>query len=284
MVIGGGSLLGETIIKSFQESPNTKVNFTYFRKRIEGGIFLDITDPFQCSEIISGENPDCVILVSAETNVDYCELNQAESFNTNVEGTRNIVQSCENRKLVYFSTDSVFDGRKGSYSEDDHPNPINNYSRTKLFGEYSVATLNNYLILRVCMLYATDPNYPKFANWVIRSLSANQTVSIATDLCYTPTYVDDIAFATSQLISRDLCGIYHVAGSSSHSSYEMAHIIARIFGFNEDLIEPVKSDYLDRLATRPKNSTLTIQKLNDLGIGMHKFQDGIRIVKKGMKG
>ena len=279
LIIGGGSLLGSALAKVFTISPNTEVIFTYCNQPFDRAIFLDITNVNQCQRSISQLDPNCVILVAARTDVDYCELNQNDSFRTNVEGVHNVVKACSGRKLVYFSTDSIFDGAKGNYRENDLANPINYYSKTKFCGELATQSLDDHLILRICMLYSHTIDYPKFINWLIRSLSKKTMVSVATDLYSTPTFIDDIAKATFELVQNNLRGIFHVAGASSHSCYEMAGLISSIYGFDKQLITPVTAKELKRTALRPKYSTLNIQKLNDQGISMNNFQDGMSLIR-----
>ena len=279
LIIGGRSLLGRALAAVFTSNPNTEVTFTYCKKPLDRAIFLDITNANQCQRAIGELDPNCVILVAARTDVDYCELNQTDAFQTNVQGVHNVVKACLGRKLVYFSTDSIFDGVKGNYREDDPANPINYYSKTKFCGELATQSLDDHLILRICMLYSHIIDYPKFINWLIRSLSKKTMVSVATDLYSTPTFIDDIAKATFELVQNHFRGVFHVAGASSHSCYEMADLIASIYSFDRQLITPVTAKQLKRTALRPKYSTLNTQKLNDEGISMNNFQDGMMLIR-----
>jgi len=123
---------------------------------------------------------------------------------------------------------------------------------------------------------------PKFINWLIRNLNENKKVNVVIDLFATPTLIDDLATASLELVRKDRTGIYHVAGATALSCYEMATTVAEVFGFDKSLINPVKDIELKRAAKRPKFSTLNISKLEQEGILMSTFEQSIRKIRESL--
>ncbi len=130
------------------------------------------------------------------------------------------------------------------------------------------------------MLYGDQLDSPKFINWLIKNLSENKEVRVATDLYGTPTLTDDLANATLELIRKNKKGIYHVAGSSALSCYDMALQVAEVFNLDKKLILPVKNENLKRKAPRPKYGTLNISKLESEGIKMSTLPEGLLRIKE----
>jgi len=281
LIIGASGFLGNKLIEVF--SKEFEVLGTYNSKKKEKLIQLDISNEAQVKETIEKINPDIIMLTAAETNVDLCETNVQHAEKVNIKGVENVTKCCGNIKLVYYSTDSVFDGEKGNYVETDVPNTVNFYGKTKLMAEEAVKKLNNFLILRTCMLYSDQSESPKFINWLIRNLNENKKVNVVIDLFATPTLIDDLATASLELIRKDRTGIYHVAGATALSCYDMATTVAEVFGFDKSLINPVKDIELKRAAKRPKFSTLNISKLEQEGILMSTFEQSIRKIRESLK-
>lgn len=281
LIIGASGFLGNKLKETF--SKEFQVYGTYYSNPIKDLIQLDIRDEVKVKELIERINPDIILLTAAITNVDLCEKDKNLAEAVNHKGVLTVVKYCENRKLVYYSTDSVFDGEKGDYKEEDIPNPLNHYAKTKLLGEEAVKTIKNHLILRTCMLYSDQVESPKFINWLIRSLSERKKINVATDLAATPTLIDDLAQATLALVKSDKGGIYHASGATALSCYEMAMEIVNVFKYNKLLISPCKDEDLKREAKRPKISSLNISKLEKEGILMSDFEQGMRKIKESLK-
>jgi dTDP-4-dehydrorhamnose reductase len=132
-------------------------------------------------DLFSKLKPDITIHTAAETNVDKCETQKELSWKINVEGTRNIAEACKKlgAKLVYVSTEYVFDGEKGSYVEEDKPNLINHYGTTKLEGENQIVSrCKDYAILRTSVIYGWHPWKQNFATWMINSLKLDSFESV----------------------------------------------------------------------------------------------------------
>ena len=263
LVTGASGLLGNKIVKTANGNYDvTPLHSTH--PLHSGSLKLDVTDRKQVLNLFSTLEPDVIIHTASETNVDKCEIQKEHAWKINVEGTRNIAEACKaGVKLIYISTDYVFDGRKGDYKEDDTPNPINYYAVTKLEGEKQVIqNCKNFAILRTSVLYGWHPLKQNFATWVINELKQNKEITVVEDHYNTPTLADNLAEMAIEAIPKDLQGVYHACGSERIGRYEFARQIARAFDLNQNLIRPIKMEQLTAwIAKRPRDSSLNTNKI-----------------------
>ena len=267
LITGASGLLGSEIVqlarKDYEVIPshNTKLFHS-------DSLRLDITDQKQVSSLFRQLKPDTVIHTAAETSVDRCEIQKELAWKINVEGTGNVAVTCSkiNAKIVYISTDYIFDGEKRFYTEEDTPNPINHYGITKLKGERQVKKFcKNYVILRTSVLYGWHPWKQNFVTWVINSLKQKKKISIVKDHFNTPTLADNLAKMTIEAVQKNVQGLYHASGSQRISRYEFAQQIAKTFNLNQSLINPIKMKQVTAWkAKRPKDSSLNTNKIKDL--------------------
>jgi len=264
LVTGASGLLGNKIVEHAKN--DYKLVPIYKTTPLHSNsLKLDITDAVEVSNLFSRFKPTVVIHTASETNVDKCETEKVHAWKVNVEGARNIADACQkvNAKLVAISTDYVFDGEKGLYTEEDTPNPINYYGVTKLEGEKQVINYcKNYAILRTSVLYGWHPWKQNFATWVINKLRQQQEINIVEDHYNTPTLADNLAEMALEVAEKDLQGLYHASGNERISRYEFAKKIAETFGLNSDLIKPVKMSQMAAwTAKRPRDSSLDTGKI-----------------------
>lgn len=282
-ITGGSGLLGS---KFNRFADDYEVITTYNSNPRENAVKLDITDGKDVRDKIESLTPDLVVHSAALTNVDYCEDHQEEAYKINAQATLNIAEACKkvDAKLIYVSTDFVFDGEEGSYSEDHKTNPVSYYGLSKLKGEEFVQnTGGNYAITRVSVLYGLHTNF-NFVTWVINELRAENQINIVTDEYNSPTYADNAAEAILNIYANDKTGIYHIAGDERINRFKFAENIARIFELDETLINPIKSEELTRKAQRPMDSSLSVEKAkNDLDIKLLNTVNGLKEMKKVMK-
>lgn len=277
LIIGASGFLGQKLL--FLLSTQFEVIGTSRTQVSKQTVPLDITDSQNVKEVLERINPIIVIVTAVFANMDRCETEKEAAIKTNVIGIKNIIEHCQNRLLIYYSTEAIFNGMDGNYQEDDPPDPVNFYGETKLRGELIVKTLPHYLILRTTLLYSDQLDSPKFIPWLIRNLSQQKPVHVATDLITNPTLIDDLAEATLSLIHKKCSGIYHVAGASALSCYNMALYIAQKWKFDPSLINPVKRKDLPWKAKRAENATLCIDKLKKEGIHMSTFEEGMEKIR-----
>ncbi|MBU0614823.1 MAG: dTDP-4-dehydrorhamnose reductase [Nanoarchaeota archaeon] len=280
-IMGAGGFLGTKLVKILSE--HHEVYPFYHGKEPK----VDITQIQDIQKIIDVK-PNIVIHAAGMTNVDLCETYKELAEKVNVAPMHSIVEACNKTKakLVYFSTDFIFDGEKGMYKEDDTPNPLGYYALTKLKAENILKEKSDdYLILRVVVLYGYngDNSERSYVNWVVNSLSQGKEIKTYTDQYGTPTLTDDIADAVNLLTKNDCKGVYHVAGAQRLTRYDMAIKIAEEFNLNKCLIKPILMKDLNLPAKRPKDSSLSIEKLKKQGILMHTFEEGIKIMRHQTK-
>ena len=250
---------------------------------------VDITNKDELSQAIKNSNADVIFHLAAKSDVDGCEKDKdlgenGDAWRINVLGTQNIARICEiyNRKLIYISTDFVFGGEKQFYTEEDIPNPVNWYAKTKYEGEKIVQKLHSsWIIMRIAYPYRAKCVKNDFVRAIKEKLEKEEQVSMVTDHIMTPTFIDDIALALDKLCMNDERGIYHVVGSQFISPYDAATLIADLFGYNKNLILETKRDeFFDGRARRPFRLALKNDKIRGLGVTMVTFEEGLRKVKK----
>ncbi|MDD5347925.1 MAG: SDR family oxidoreductase, partial [Candidatus Omnitrophica bacterium] len=162
----------------------------------EPGFAVDIADPASLEPLFKQVSPKTVFLSAALTNVDYCESHPEESSRINVQGTKNVVDACarQRAKLVFFSSDYVFDGTDGPYSETDCPGPICEYGRQKLAAETAVAsTLEDYLIIRTTVVFGCEKARKNFCYRLVSTLGEGKEIRVPSDQVGTPTYAGNLA-------------------------------------------------------------------------------------------
>lgn len=286
-ILGTGlsGMIGSRIIEQLQ----AKYNFEDISLEQK----IDITDRKRVLEKIRESQGDIVLHLAAKTDVDGCEKDKilgedGQAWKVNVLGTRNVVDGClsTGKKIIYISTDFVFDGVNpptGGYTEDDLPNPISWYGRTKYEGEKIVKENgNNWLILRLAFPYRSKfPQKKDFARAVLSLLEEGKRVRAVIDQFITPTFIDDFVLAIDRLINDWNCGIYHCVGSQTLTPYAAAKIIAQTFIQDVNLIEKVSaSSYYKDRAPRPFKPAMKNDKITKLGIKMRTFQEGQEVVRE----
>ncbi len=251
---------------------------------------FDITDKQSISEAIISSNATIVLHLAAKTDVDGCEKDKplgisGDAWKINVEGTKNVINACarSGKKLIYVSTDFVFDGKKEKpYGEEDAPSPINWYGQTKYEGEKLVVSSSlSWVILRLAYPYRANFQKRDFARVLIDRLKNGEKVSLITDHIMTPTFADDLSYALEIIINKESLGIFHAVGSQFVSPFEAGVIISNIFGFDKNLLQKTtRGEFFKNRAPRPFNLALKNDKIQKLGIRMKSFEEGVLGVRK----
>ena len=249
---------------------------------------LDLTNKEEVYKIIQKYKPDCIIHTAAMTNVDACELNPEDCQKNNVDATQYIVDACANTKthLIYISTDFVFDGTAGPYSEEDQPNPLSIYANAKLSSEKIVQQSGlPYSILRTMIVYGVtdDVQRSNIILWTKNSLEQGKDIRVINDQFRGPTLAEDLAEACYQAAIRKATGIFHVSGREVISILDIANKVADFFQLDKKYIHPVSTAELNQPAKRPLRTGFIISKAEkELGYRPHSIDEGIEIVIKQM--
>ena len=249
----------------------------------DGGVglrSLDITDTGRLRQLMQDANPDVVILAAAIANVDRCELEPDATARVNVEAVRHVASLCaaSGALLVHYSTDYIFDGVSGPYAEDDAPNPIGVYGAQKLAAEREIRSLlpASHLILRTTVVYGTEPAGKNFLVRLLRNLRDKTPIRVPNDQVGSPTFVDDLAVATWQLIEAGARGTFNVAGSERMDRYAFAQRAAAAFGLDPAPIVGVRTSEMTQGAARPLDAGLRVDKVEAfLGRRMMSASEGL---------
>ncbi len=223
--------------------------------------------------------PEIVVHLAAYTDVDGCESNEEKAFAVNAEGTLHVaraVSRCQ-AKMVYLSTDYVFDGNKREpYLESDAPHPLNVYGRSKLKGEQYVQTwAKDALIIRTQWLYGRHGK--NFVNSILRQANEKKTLSIVNDQIGSPTHTIDLSEAISVLIQCDANGIFHVSNGDACTWYEFGQKVLELSDLSDVKVIPISSKELGRPAVRPSYSVFSPQKLKkETGFVLRSWSEALR--------
>ena len=229
---------------------------------------LDILNLHSLERNFHKIKPDVVINCAAYTKVDKAEEEKELAYNVNAVGAKNVSLTSYKvgAKVIYFSTDYVFDGRKNSpYTELDKPNPLSVYGKSKLSGERFVKESNpHYLIFRISWLYGVNGN--NFIKTVIKLAKSGKPLRIVNDQYGTPTYTLDVVKQTWGLVQNGKIGLYHSSNNGETTWFEFANEVVKDLGLQSEVIH-IKSEEYPTLAKRPKYSVLRnyfleLEKLN----------------------
>ena len=232
----------------------------------EGSKHLDIRNYSDVEESIKKAEPNMVMHLAAETDVDRCEVEPDHAFLTNSIGTQNVALVCQkqNIELVYISTLGVFWGDKPEpYTEFDEPNPINVYGRSKLEGEKIVQALTKkFYIVRAGWMVGGGPKKDKkFIGKIIRQINETSTLKAVNDKIGSPTYTYDFSRCVADLIETGFYGLYHCTNKGFGSRFDVAKKIVEFMGRADVAVEPVSSAYFPLPAARARSEMSRNYKL-----------------------
>ncbi|MFI5350412.1 MAG: SDR family oxidoreductase [Elusimicrobiota bacterium] len=264
LIIGGTGLVGNALFRAWKARGAAATAAA--RRPLESWGFerLDMQDEDRVRELLDRLRPAVVAVPAANPFVDYCEQHPAETRKVNVEGTLKVARACRESgaRMIFFSSDYVYDGVKGSYTEEDAPCPINEYGRQKAETESGVlAAGSRNLVLRTSGVYGWQWEPKNFVLQIRSKLSAGQSMTVADDVSYNPTYADNLADVAVALVEAGAAGIFHVVGAEKIVRSEFASRVARAFGLDSSLIKPAPMSRLASPTPRPKESGLRTDKV-----------------------
>lgn len=247
-----------------------------------GGNF---TDWKELKEVCLCLRPEFIVNTAAYTNVDDCEDHREDAWRVNVKGVENLARASRilDSHLLHFSTDYIFDGKNGPYSETDTPNPIGYYGKTKLASENVCRTESAaYTIFRTNVLYgATKDLKSDFVLWTLGKLREGLPFNVVDDQFGNPTLIDDIAYAVGKLLEKKYEGIFNIGGADWLNRYEFSRIVADVFGYDKNLISPSKSASLRQKAPRPmRGGLITLKAESMLDIRFSTVKNGLSLMRQ----
>ena len=275
IITGAAGLLGQHLIRCFESVEKRDPDFSILSIDKAANPFkysanmryiqADLREFDSIKPAIEDYKPDYIFNCASYNNVDGAEKNRESADDLNVHLVENLLELAS-EKIIHFSSDYIFDGLHGPYSEEDTPDPINYYGQTKYRSERILKESGkNHLIIRSNVLYGTGLDIrPNFITWLISSLRRNQRVRIVTDQLSNPTYAGNLAQAAIEAAEKDLTGILHVAGDDYISRHETALRVAAFFDLDSKMITPTTTDQLSQPAGRPLRGGLKIDKAKRL--------------------
>jgi dTDP-4-dehydrorhamnose reductase len=257
LLVGNKGMLGSSLSKYIPSMPEGRSATLLGCDLPE----IDITDPASVEVVLGREKPDVIVNCAAYTNVDGAEKDSDIAFRVNAAGPENLAHSAVRHRatLVHISTDFIFDGAKQDpYREDDAPNPLCVYAKSKLAGEEAVRrVMPDHLIVRTAWLYG--PNGKNFVDTILRIARDKGKLMVVNDQRGSPTFTGTLSEYLWKLVLRGARGTFHVAGSGACTWYDLAVEAVRCAGVNATVTPCTTADF-PRPARRPPNSALDVSK------------------------
>jgi len=271
-IAGSGGMLGEAFYKTFNQSnellcTDIDVNESWLS-------YLDFRDRKKYFSIVKNFNPDYLFHLGAHTDLEYCEKNYEDTYNTNTLAVESAIQISNdlNIPLLYISTAGIFGGEKDYFDDWDIPNPLSHYGRSKFAAENSVVrNSNKYLVCRAGWMMGGGPRKDKkFINKLMHQIkNGSKELFIVDDKLGTPTYTYDFAKTVQSLLTEELWGLYNVVCTDITSRLEVANELLNILNLDNSIkIIPVNSDFWAKeyFVKRPASERLLTSKLDILGL------------------
>ena len=291
LITGSNGLLGQKLLHKLRVDEeinliaisrgknrvSEKNGYTYFD--------LDITDNDEVQRVIVEQIPDVVINTAAMTNVDMCEDKKDACDALNVNAVQYLADACQkiDAHLIQISTDFIFDGEDGPYTEEDKPNPLSYYGLSKLKSEQLLqAHTVNWTIVRTIIVFGTGEKLSKgnIVLWAKGALEKGDPLNIIDDQFRAPTLAEDLADACILALKKKAYGIFNVSGKDIMSIYEMVERIRKYYGLDTTNLSRISTSTLNQKAKRPPKTGFILNKAKSvLGYNPHSFEECLSIIK-----
>lgn len=296
LILGASGLTG---YKAFQLATIRFEPYGTYNLRILSGkpfMKLDVSDENEIGNLFKSILPDVVLNTIALHNVDFCETHIEQAYSVNSKMVKYLVGLCNHHgvRLVQISTDFVFAGNKqSSYTEIDEPNPLSIYGKSKLEGEKHVRMCSSFGIIRSSVIYGWTPieienSAPvsssgkpiNFALWALSKMKMKEVLTVVNDQFASPTLADVLATIALRIADIEKNDLYHVSGLDCVSRYHFVRRIAEVMGYSVENIKAVDSRSFLQVASRPKNSCLNCEKIqNELDIRLEDLDRSLAIMR-----
>lgn len=271
LITGSNGLLGQKLVRQLLKRNIQFIATSQGENRnpncpSENYAELDISNDVAIEKLISKHQPTHLIHTAAVTNVDECELNPEKCYSVNVLGSKYLFESCKKYNVHFqlLSTDFVFDGVKGNYSEDDEVNPLSVYAQSKVDAENILKNdlYLNWSIVRTIIVYGVGENLSRsnLLVWAKTALSKKESMSVIDDQFRAPTWADDLAWGCLQICKLNKNGMYHLSGPTTYSIYEIVELVANYYHFSLENVSKITSQKLNQPAKRPPKTGFNLSK------------------------
>ena len=250
---------------------------------------LDVLDLDRLNELVARYQPDSIIHTAAMTNVDACEAERTKCYALNVQSVKNLVDVCQRRdiQLIHLSTDFIFDGEDGPYTEEAEPNPLSYYGETKLESELILKNSScHWAILRTIIVYGivNDMSRSNIVLWAKGALEKGEPIHVVNDQWRMPTLAEDLAACCLLAVKKNASGVFNVSGKDLMSILEIVERVADHYRLNKSLIKAISAESLNQAAKRPKKTGFILDKaIVELGYSPHSFEEGMALMDKQLK-
>lgn len=277
LLLGATGLVGTHLRAALRERD---VVMTSHRAQLPGSVALDLTDPAATARVIRDARPDVIVVAAAKSFVEECEREPVATRVINVDAVHGVAVAAPNAVLVVFSSEYVFDGSAGAYTEDDPVAPINEYGRQKVAVEAIARDRTAHLVCRVSGVYGWSAARTSFVCQLVDRLRTGQRMRVPSDQLITPTPAPDLARAIVQLVDSGARGTFHAAGPEILPRPEFARAVAESFGLDPALLEVRATAELGLSARRPPRAGLRTDKLRAfLGHGLSPSRDALAAMR-----
>lgn len=286
LILGASGLLGSYVLRAARATRDTAAG-TYHSSVAPGLLPLDLLDPAGVVRLLAAERPDIVYLPAANPNVEWIERNPEAAYAINVAATKRAIDAAleVGAKVLFVSTEYVFDGADGPYDEAAEPHPICVYGAHKLEVErYLLGVSDRGLVTRTTVVYGREAKQKNFMYGVIGRLGRGETMRVPADQIGSPTYAGNAAEVMVALARGGRCGIYNVTGRDVIGRYDFAVRAAQVFGLDARLLEPVPTSSLGQAAARPLRAGMLVGKAErDTGMRLFGIDEGLRAFKADLE-
>ncbi len=294
LITGSNGLLGQKIVYNLLERENYKIKIIASargenRLKEKNGyefVSLDITDKESVNRVFDVYKPNVVVNTAAMTNVDQCESEREACWELNVNAVKYLAKASETigAHLIQLSTDFVFDGENGPYSEGDEPNPLHYYAESKLASERVLQEYDiQWSIARTIIIYGIvdDMSRSNLVLWAKSSIENKQTINVVNDQYRSPTLAEDLAEGCIMIAEKEAQGIFHLSGPETHCILDLVYMVADHYNLDKTFIKPITSASLNQAAKRPPKTGFVIDKAKSiLGFNPVGFREGIKILEQ----
>jgi dTDP-4-dehydrorhamnose reductase len=295
LVTGSNGLLGQKLTDLYLGLEEIELFATARGKnrhpKTEGYTYLemDITDEANVQSVISTIQPNTIIHTAAMTNVDACELDHDTCDLLNIQAVEYVVNAANavDAHIIVLSTDFIFDGKNGPYTEEAKPNPLSYYGNSKLIGEGIVtSSANKWSIARTVLVYGlvADMSRSNIVLWAKGALEKGEPINVVDDQFRSPTLAEDLAMGCRLIEQKEAEGIFNISGKDFMSIIELVERVADYFNLDKSIINRVSSSTLNQPAKRPPITGFDLSKSNRvLGYNPHSFEEGITLLMDQLK-
>lgn len=271
-VTGGSGLLGAYLIAALREKHEVYYCFHHHEVLFKAakGYCLDLTDRNEVVKQLKRLSPEVIIHCAAITDVEYCETHYDEAWRVNAEATGTLARTAREwgAKFIYISTEAVYEGTRGNYSEENNPCPVNAYARSKLGGEDKIRGVGgNWLIARTGFeAWKISPHWGKegFFEWLRSKFQEGRPIPVFHDRFFTPLSAYRLVSILEEVIQEDIQGLFNIEGIEKCSYVDFAKKVAQAFGFDSSLIMAISMEERPAKVRRPQDTSLNVSRIRSL--------------------